>query len=190
MAELLLKVESQESKIKSRESKHSQESRVGTFFVLLLLTEQPLISYALNIMAIDGLIEQRVSRLETLFEDVLKERINFIALRLDQIYEKTEKDKTEILTKTETDKTEIKAEIAEKFMGLYEKTERDKAEILTKTERDKTELIDRMQRDKTELIDRMQRDKTELIYWMTGLVLGFSALTITAIWAILSFALR
>ncbi|MCL0036976.1 hypothetical protein M1N01_01505 [Thermodesulfovibrionales bacterium] len=178
-----------------------------------------MISYALNIMAIDGLIEQRVSRLEALFEDVLKERINFIALRLDQIYEKTEKDKAEVLTKTETDKTEIKAEIAEKFMGLYEKTEKDKAEIaekfmglyektekdkaeiLTKTERDKTELIDRMQRDKTELIDRMQRDKTELIdrmqrnkteliYWMTGLVLGFSALTITAIWAILSFALR
>ncbi|MCL0069096.1 hypothetical protein M1N42_05125, partial [Thermodesulfovibrionales bacterium] len=106
----------------------------------------------LNIMAIDGLIEQRVSRLETLFEDVLKERINFIALKLDQIYEKTEKDKTEILTNIETDKTEIKAEIAEKFMGLYEKTERDKTEILTKTERDKTELIDRMRRDKTEFI--------------------------------------
>ncbi len=75
-------------------------------------------------------LEQRVSRLETLFEDVLKERINLIAIRLDQIYEKTERDKTELLEK-----------IANLRADLYEKTEKDKTEILTKTERDKKEII-------------------------------------------------
>ncbi|MCF6153856.1 MAG: hypothetical protein E3K36_01095 [Candidatus Brocadia sp.] len=79
-------------------------------------------------------------------EDVLKERITQIASRLDQIYEKTERDKTEILTKAEKDKTEI----------------------LIKTE----------------------KDKREIIYWMVGLNLGFLTLTIMALWAILSFALR
>jgi len=51
---------------------------------------------------------------------------------------------------------------------IYEKTERDKAEILAKTE----------------------KDKRELIFWMIGLILGFCTLTITSMWAILSFALR
>ncbi|MFZ6016167.1 MAG: hypothetical protein ACOYU0_00870 [Nitrospirota bacterium] len=64
-------------------------------------------------------LEQRVSRLESLYEDVIKERLNLILSRLDQIYEKTERDKTEILTKMANDKTEI----------------------LAKTEKDKTELI-------------------------------------------------
>ncbi|MCD5412051.1 MAG: hypothetical protein LRZ90_04360, partial [Thermodesulfovibrionales bacterium] len=77
---------------------------------------------------------------------------------------------------------------------ILTKTERDKTEILTKTERDKaeilTQLYEKTERDKTELIDRMQRDKREFIYWISGLVLGFSVLTITAVWAILSFALR
>ena len=62
---------------------------------------------------------------------------------------------------------------------LYEKTERDKSEILAKTERDKSEIL-----------AKTDRDKRDLIYWMVGLLLGFSTLTITAIWAILSFALK
>ncbi len=98
-------------------------------------------------------LEQRVARLETLFEEVLKERIAHIATRLDQLYEKTERDKTELL---------------EKIANLYAKTEKDKTDILTKTD----------------------KDKRELILWMVGLILGFSTLTITAIWAILSFALK
>jgi len=80
-------------------------------------------------------LEQRVSRLEALFEDVLKERITHISTRLDQLYEKTERDKSEVLAKTD-------------------------------------------------------KDKRELIYWMVVLMLGFSTLIITAIWGILSFALR
>lgn len=102
-------------------------------------------------------LEHRIARLEALYEDVLKERITQIASRLDQIYEKTERDKTEILTKVEKDKTEI-----------LTKAEKDKTEILIKTE----------------------KDKREIIYWMVGLNIGFLTLTITALWAILSFALR
>ncbi|HHT9119583.1 MAG TPA: hypothetical protein ACFYD3_03420 [Candidatus Hypogeohydataceae bacterium YC41] len=80
-------------------------------------------------------LEQRVARLESLFEDVVKERLNYLAQRLDQLYEKTERDKTEILTKTD-------------------------------------------------------RDKRELIYWMGGMLLGFATLLITAMWAMLSFAIK
>lgn len=80
-------------------------------------------------------LEHRITRLEALYGDVLKEKIGHIASRLDQVYEKTERDKTEILAKTE-------------------------------------------------------KDKRELIFWMIGLILGFSTLTITSIWAILSFALK
>jgi uncharacterized Rmd1/YagE family protein len=69
-------------------------------------------------------LEHRISRLEVLFEELIKDRLTYISQRLDQLYEKTE------------------------------------------------------------------RDKRELIYWMVGLILGFSTLTITAIWAILSFALK
>ncbi len=91
-------------------------------------------------------LEHRITRLEALYEDALKEKITHISLRLDQLYEKTERDKTE----------------------LFAKTEKDKSEILAKTE----------------------KDKRELIYWLVGLNIGFVTLTITAIWAILSFALK
>ncbi len=40
-------------------------------------------------------LEQRVARLESLYEDVLKERLTHISQRLDQLYEKAERDKTE-----------------------------------------------------------------------------------------------
>ncbi len=94
-------------------------------------------------------LEHRVARLESLFE-VIKERLNSISQRLDQLYEKTERDKTEILAK------------------LYEKTEGLRIEILTKTEKDKREIIN----------------------WMIGLLIGFATLIITAMWALLSFAIR
>ncbi len=97
--------------------------------------------YALYMPAIEEL-EQRIARLETFYEDVLKEKINYIISRLDRLDSRLDQ--------------------------LYEKTERDKSEFLAKTD----------------------RDKRELIYWMVGLLLGFSTLTITAIWAILSFALK
>jgi hypothetical protein len=87
-------------------------------------------------------LEHRVAKLEVLFEEVVKERLNYIVQRLD--YQNQRIDQ------------------------LYEKTERDKTEILTKTD----------------------RDKREIIYWMGGMLLGFATLLITAMWALLSFAIR
>ncbi|MCL0071602.1 hypothetical protein M1N41_03390, partial [Thermodesulfovibrionales bacterium] len=59
-------------------------------------------------------LEYRVSKLENLYGEVLRERLIYISERVDhlsesliQLHKKTEKDKTEILTKTERDKTEI-----------------------------------------------------------------------------------
>ena len=98
-------------------------------------------------------LEHRLTRLESLYEDVLKEKITSIAARLDQLYEKTERDKTELISK---------------IADVLIKTEKDKTDILTKTD----------------------KDKRELIYWMVGLNIGFLTLTITALWAILSFALK
>ncbi|MFN3533393.1 MAG: hypothetical protein ACK41Q_12935 [Candidatus Brocadia sp.] len=124
-------------------------------------------------------LEHRITRLEALYEDVLKERITQIASRLDQLYEKTERDKTEILAKIEKDKSEI-----------LTKTEKDKSEMLAKTEKDKSEILVEAEKDKTEILIKTDRDKREIIYWMVGLNLGFLTLTITALWAILSFALK
>ena len=98
-------------------------------------------------------LEHRITRLEDLYEEVLKEKILSIAARLDQLYEKTERDKTELISK---------------IADVLIKTEKDKTDILTKTD----------------------KDKRELIYWMVGLNIGFLTLTITALWAILSFALK
>jgi hypothetical protein len=98
-------------------------------------------------------LEHRVAKLEVLFEEVVKEKLNYIIQRLD--YQNQRLDQ------------------------LYEKTERDKAEILTKTDRDKTEIL-----------TKTDRDKRELIYWMVGILLGFATLLITAMWALLSFAIR
>ncbi|MEW6215803.1 MAG: hypothetical protein AB1478_11495 [Nitrospirota bacterium] len=120
-------------------------------------------------------LEHRVARLESLFENVLKERINLIAMRLDQIYEKTERDKTEILAKTEKDKSEILA-----------KTEKDKSELSEKI----YNLYAKTEKDKTEILDRIGIVKADLIKWMIGLLVGFSALIISAVGIILSFALK
>lgn len=102
-------------------------------------------------------LEHRITRLEALYENVLKEKITAIAARLDQLYEKTERDKTE-----------LKTELISRISDVLAKTEKDKTDILTKTE----------------------KDKRELICWMVGLGIGFLTLGITAIWAILSFALK
>jgi hypothetical protein len=109
-------------------------------------------------------IEHRVSRLESLVEGVLKERLNFLVQRLDQLYEKTERDKTEILAKTE----------------------RDKTEILTKTEKDKTELLEKM----ALLQAKTEQDKKEIIYKIGMMLVGFTTLIITSMWALLSFAVK
>jgi hypothetical protein len=98
-------------------------------------------------------IEHRVARLESFIEEVVKERLNLLAQRLDQLYEKTERDKTEILTKTERDKTEL----LEKMASLEVKTEQSKKEI---------------------------------IYKIGMLLVGFATLIITAMWALLSFAVK
>jgi hypothetical protein len=116
-------------------------------------------------------LEHRVARLESLFEDVLKERMNLIAARLDQIYEKTERDKTELL---------------EKIGNLYAKTEKDKAELLEKI----GNLYTKTEKDKAEILVKTERDKREIIKWMIGLLIGFSTIIITAIGVIITLALR
>ena len=71
-------------------------------------------------------LEHRVARLETLFEEVIKERLGYISTRLDQLYEKTERDKSELLAKTERDKSEL----IEKMANLLSKTDMDKRELI------------------------------------------------------------
>ncbi|MCL0035096.1 hypothetical protein M1N00_00330 [Thermodesulfovibrionales bacterium] len=71
-------------------------------------------------------VEHRVSRLEIIVEDIIGDRPVLISQRLDQLYEKTERDKTEILTKTERDKTEL----LEKMSAFYVKIDKDKREFI------------------------------------------------------------
>jgi hypothetical protein len=92
-----------------------------------------------------------------------KERLDFIAQGLAEILAKTEKNTAEIGAVKERLNS-----LAQRLNQLYERTERDKTEILTKTE----------------------RDKREIIYWMAGLLVGFATLLITAMWALLSFAIK
>jgi len=73
------------------------------------------------------------------------------------VYEKTEKDKVELLGKMEKDKTEL--------LGRMEK---DKAELLGRMEKDKAELLGRMEKDKAELLGKMEKDKTELVGMITN----------------------
>ena len=134
--------------------------------------------------------EERLSRLETLYEEVIKERLIYISQRVDQIYEKTERDKTEILTKTEKDKTDILAIIESLKTDLLTKTESYKTDTLAKTEKNKTEILAIIESLKTDLLTKTEKDKRELILWMSGLFVGFSTLMITAIWAILTFAFK
>ncbi|MEW6215732.1 MAG: hypothetical protein AB1478_11140 [Nitrospirota bacterium] len=113
-------------------------------------------------------LEHRVSRLETLFEEVIKDRLTYISQRLDQLYEKTEKDKSDLYAKTEKDKSELLEKMTNIYADLYAKTEKDKSDLYAKTE----------------------KDKRVLVQWMVGLFAGFSTLIITAMWAIISFAVK
>ncbi len=90
--------------------------------------------------------------------------------KIESLYEKTEKDKAELLGKTERDKAELlgkiekdKAELLNKIELLYEKTEKDKAELLGKIEKDKTELLGKIEKHKAELLGKIEKDKTELL---------------------------
>ena len=67
-------------------------------------------------------------------------------------------------------KIDIKA-INQRLDMLYEKSERDKTEL------------------KTEFVDRILTVKTDLIKWTIGIIATFTVIIITAIWAILTFAI-
>jgi uncharacterized protein (DUF342 family) len=135
-------------------------------------------------------IEKRMKRLEIIYDEVLKERfahiderfnivemrLNTLELRLNALYEKTERDKTELIERMERGLASLRVELTEKI-------ERGLASL-------RVELIERMERDKTELIERMEKDKRTIILWFVGAMLAFSTLNITAMWAILSMALK
>jgi len=76
---------------------------------------------------------------------------------------------------------DVKA-IKERVDMLYEKSERDKTEL-------KTEFVERIETIKTEFIERIETTKTDLIKWMVGISATFTVIIITAIWAILTFAI-
>jgi len=146
-------------------------------------------------------IEKRMKRLEIIYDEVLKERfahiderfnilemrLNTLELRLNALYEKTERDKTELIERMERGLASLRVE-------LIERMERDKTELIERMERDKTELIERIEKGlssvRVELIERMERDKRTIILWFIGVMLAFSTLNITAMWAILSMALK
>ena len=126
-------------------------------------------------------LEHRVTRLEALFEEVTKERLDFIAQGQAELLAKTEKNTTEI----EAVKDRLNS-LAQRLDQLYEKTERDKTEILVKV----AEVLIKTEQDKTEILTKTERDKREIIYWVAGLMVGFATLLITAMWALLSFAIK
>ena len=84
--------------------------------------------------------------------------------------------------------------------GLIERMEKGlgslRVELIERMEKGlgslRVELIERMERGmgslRVELIERMERDKRTIILWFIGVMLAFSTLNITALWAILSFA--
>ena len=77
------------------------------------------------------------------------------------------------------DVKEIKHEVKELRSDML----REIKELYNKTERDKTELIERIERGKAELLK-------ELLKWMLAMFIGFATLIITALWAILNFAIK
>jgi hypothetical protein len=93
------------------------------------------------------------------------------------LYEKTEKDKTELLGMMKQDKTELlgmmkqdKAELLGKIESLYQKTENDKTELLGMMKQDKAELLGKIEslyqkteKDKTELLGIINKNKEELL---------------------------
>jgi hypothetical protein len=51
-------------------------------------------------------------------------------------------------------------------------------------------MIGRIESLRTEMLEKMDSVRVSLIKWMIGLFVAFSTLMITAIWAILSFAIK
>ncbi|MDH7552730.1 MAG: hypothetical protein QHH74_03645 [Spirochaetota bacterium] len=100
--------------------------------------------------------------------------------KFDIVYEKTEKDKAELLGIINQNKEELlgimkqdKAELTGKIDALYEKTEKDKAELIGMMKQDKAELTGKIdalyqktEKDKAELTLRIERlDKKFSIYF-------------------------
>jgi len=139
-------------------------------------------------------IEKRMKRLEIIYDEVLRERfahiderfnivemrLNTLELRLNALYEKTERDKTELIERMERGLASLRVE-------LIERMERGLASL-------RVELTEKIERGlaslRVELIERMERDKRTIILWFIGVMLAFSTLNITAMWAILSMALK
>jgi hypothetical protein len=107
-------------------------------------------------------IEKRMKRLEIIYDEVLRERfahiderfnivemrLNTLELRLNALYEKTERDKTELIERIERGLASLRVELTEKI-------ERGLASL------------------KVELIERMERDKRTIILWFIGAMLAF-----------------
>jgi len=72
--------------------------------------------------------------------------------RIDALYEKTEKDKAELLG--------IMRQNKEELLGIMKQ---DKAELLGIMKQDKAELLGIMKQDKAELLGIMKQDKAELL---------------------------
>ena len=125
-----------------------------------------------------------------LLAEMKKDKAELIG-KIGAVYEKTERDKTELLGKMEKDKAELlgkmekdKAELVGmitnvhtelngKFEALYEKTEKDKAELsgkiealFAKTEKDKAELNEKIENVKSEMLLRFEKiDKKFSLYF-------------------------
>jgi len=112
--------------------------------------------------------------------------------KFDALYEKTEKDKAELLGIIKQDKAELigmmkqdkaellgilqqnkaellgiiksnKEELLGKIESLYEKTEKDKAELIGMIKQDKAELLGILQQNKAELLGIIRSNKEELL---------------------------
>jgi uncharacterized protein YbcI len=145
-------------------------------------------------------IEKRMKRLEIIYDEVLKERfahiderfnivemrLNTLELRLNALYEKTERDKTELIERMERGLASLRVELTEKIeRGLASL----RVELIERMERDKTELIERIEKGlasvRVELIERMEKDKRTIILWVIGAMLAFSTLNITGHFSII-----
>ena len=125
-----------------------------------------------------------------LLAEMKKDKAELIG-KIGAVYEKTERDKTELLGKMEKDKAEllgkmekdkaelvgmitnVHTELTGKFEALYEKTEKDKAELsgkiealFAKTEKDKAELNEKIENVKSEMLVRFEKmDKKFSLYF-------------------------
>ena len=109
-----------------------------------------------------------------LLAEMKKDKAELIG-KIGAVYEKTERDKTELLGKMEKDKAEllgkmekdkaelvgmitnVHTELTGKFEALYEKTEKDKAELSGKIEA----LFAKTEKDKAELNEKIENVKSE-----------------------------